>query len=49
MNTQEKMPAKLDDPNWKYIPANATDIKETFKRFGWVGPEEKRKEQNGSH
>jgi hypothetical protein len=35
----KKLPCPLvDDPNWKYIPAAATNVAETFKRFGFVPP-----------
>jgi hypothetical protein len=40
---KKKMRAKLDDPTWNYTPFCATDIKETFARLGWIGPEEQRK------
>lgn len=31
-----------------YVPAAATDIRETFRRFGWIGPEEQRKQKEAS-
>ena len=26
------------DPNFKYTPSFATDIRETFKQMGWIPP-----------
>ncbi len=31
-----------------YVPAAATDIRETFRRFGWIGPEEQRKQKEAA-
>lgn len=32
--------ASLLNPNWKYIPAAATNIMERFRAMGWVPPSE---------
>jgi hypothetical protein len=37
----------LLDPNFKYVPAAATDVQQTWKRFGWVPPERKRDVSDG--
>ena len=34
--------AKLLDLNWQYVPAAETDIRNTFRRMGWVPPTEVR-------
>lgn len=36
-------PARLLDPRFRYVPANQTDIRATFRRLGWVAPTERRK------
>jgi len=36
---------KLLDPNWKYIPAAATDILARFRAMGWVPPSEAKREK----
>lgn len=36
-------PTRLLDPRFRYVPANQTDIRATFRRLGWVAPSERRK------
>lgn len=35
------MPSLLDR-NFKYVPSTQTNVRETFRRHGWIGPEERR-------
>lgn len=44
---QQAQPMSLLDGK-PYTPAAATDIRETFRRFGWVGPEEQRKQSEAA-
>jgi hypothetical protein len=34
-------PFIISDPRFKYVPASATDVRESWKRYGWT-PSEKR-------
>ena len=36
-------PSSLLDPNFKYVSAAATDITQTWRRFGWTPIEKKEK------
>jgi len=40
---QKPVRPSLLDPSFVYIPANLTNIQDTWKRFGWIPPSEKRK------
>lgn len=37
--------SKLLDPNWRYVPAAATDILARFRAMGWVPPSEVKREK----
>ena len=43
--TEEKKvkPSSILNPDYKYVPAAATDITQTWRRFGWKPIEDKRK------
>ena len=36
-------PTNILDPNFHYVPAAATDITQTWRRFGWTPIEKKEK------
>lgn len=44
----EYRPKGILDPNFKYVPAAATDITQTWKRFGFVPVERKEKHYEGN-
>jgi hypothetical protein len=45
---QPVRPSGILDPNFKYVPAAATDITQTWRRFGWKPIESKEKHYEGS-
>lgn len=40
-NQPQHKPARILDPNFKYVSAAATDITQTWRKFGWVPIERK--------
>lgn len=32
----------LTDPKWVYVPANRTNVQNTWRKFGWVPHAEKK-------
>ena len=38
-------PKGLFDPNFKYVPAEKTNITDTWRRFGWTPLEEQKAKQ----
>jgi hypothetical protein len=50
-NEQTRQPVKpvgILDPNFKYVPAAATDVTQTWRRFGWTPIENKEKHYESS-
>lgn len=41
-------PTNLLDPNFKYVPAAATDVTQTWRKFGWTPIERKEKHYESS-
>ena len=39
---------RLLNPNFKYVPAAATDVTQTWRKFGWIPIEQKEKHYEGS-
>ena len=39
---QKPVRPSLSDPNFIYVPSNVTNVQNTWKRFGWTPPSEKR-------
>lgn len=44
---KETRPHTILDPNFKYVPAAATDVTQTWRRFGWTPIEKKEKHYEG--
>lgn len=43
---EQKLPCPLiDDPDWVYIPAAATDVARTWAKFGWTPPSQARQSE----
>lgn len=40
-------PTNILDPNFKYVPAAATDVTQTWRKFGWIPIERKEKHYEG--
>lgn len=36
MTQQANQKSRILDPNFKYVPAAATDVRQTWRRFGWT-------------
>lgn len=36
------------DPNWRYVPANSTDLEARFRALGWTPPSEARKQRDAA-
>lgn len=44
----EVRPQSILNPDFKYVPAAATDVTQTWRRFGWKPIERKEKFYEGS-
>jgi hypothetical protein len=40
-----KEPWGLLDPNWDYVPSAATEVRNTWRKFGWTPPSENKQEK----
>ena len=40
---QKPVRPSLSDPNFKYTPSNATNVQDTWRKFGWIPMSEKQK------
>lgn len=38
---KEEEPWGLCDPKWEYVPSAATDVRNTWRKFGWTPKGEK--------
>ena len=38
--------ARCLDPDWEYVPAAATDVTKTWRKFGWVPLDEQRTKES---
>jgi hypothetical protein len=41
--TKQVPPVPITDPRFQYVPAAATDVQQTWRRFGWAPPSKERK------
>jgi hypothetical protein len=39
----------ITNPAFRYIPAAATDVRETWKKFGWTPPSQDKRHANQPH
>lgn len=40
---------RMGDPDFTYVPANKTNIMETFRKMGWTPPSELKAQQEKSN